>query len=137
VTIIIDTSVALKWVLPEDKSEDALTLKGSELAASSIWLAESANAIWRHVAAGRVVAEDGIRALRRLRDAGVALIPIDVDVADALELGLRLRHPIYDCLYLAAAIRERSYVVTADLRFVAAVRRHNDLSQYIRLLGEG
>jgi predicted nucleic acid-binding protein len=135
VTIIIDTSVALKWVLPEEKTDAALALYGTELAASSIWLAEAANAIWRHVIAGRVQSGDGVEALRRLRESGVSSIPIDLDVTQALALGLRLNHPIYDCLYLAAAIRERSYVVTADERFVAAVRRFDDLGEFIRLLG--
>jgi predicted nucleic acid-binding protein len=41
----------------------------------------------------------------------------------ALELSLELRHPIYDCLYLALAQRRGLPLVTADERLVSAVRR--------------
>ena len=135
-TTIIDTSVALKWVLPEKFSDEAYDLRNARLAASEILLVESANALWRHVVVGRVLPDDAAKALQRIADAGVEFFPIGPDIQSALALGLRLRHPIYDCLYLAAAIRERAHLITADTRFAAAVRRHGDLKGYIRVLGE-
>jgi predicted nucleic acid-binding protein len=43
--------------------------------------------------------------------------------------------PVYDCLYLAVALREGAYVVTADARFVAAVNLHPEFGGKVRLLG--
>ena len=50
-----------------------------------------------------------------------------VEPDDALErrardLALTLSHPVYDCLYLALAERLARQVVTADRRFLHAVR---------------
>jgi predicted nucleic acid-binding protein len=43
--MIVDASVAVKWVVYEDGSTEALDLLGRELAAPAIWLAEAANAL--------------------------------------------------------------------------------------------
>ena len=40
----------------------------------------------------------------------------------AVGIARRLRHPIYDCLYLALAERWDTVFVTADLKFVTLCR---------------
>ena len=45
-----------------------------------------------------------------------------------------LGHPIYDCLYLAVAIRHQTHVITADRRF-AAIGDRPEMSGRVRLLG--
>jgi predicted nucleic acid-binding protein len=40
----------------------------------------------------------------------------------AIALAIRLRHPVYDCFYVALAERERCALITADERLVAAVK---------------
>ena len=40
----------------------------------------------------------------------------------AMALAIRLKHPIYDCFYLALAERERCALVTADARLIAAAK---------------
>ena len=47
-----------------------------------------------------------------------------------------LGHPVHDCLYLAMAIRENTYVVTADHRFHAAVQGSPTLKDAVRVLGD-
>ena len=44
--------------------------------------------------------------------------------ASAARLAIDLKHPAYDCFYLALAIQEQYPVVTADRRFYEAVRNH-------------
>ena len=41
-------------------------------------------------------------------------------VEDAFELGLRLDHPVQDCLYLALALHRGGRVLTADRKFMRA-----------------
>jgi predicted nucleic acid-binding protein len=53
-----------------------------------------------------------------------------------MDLALALGHPVYDCLYLALAIRENTHVVTADVRFRAMVDRSPVLKGAARMLGE-
>ena len=42
---------------------------------------------------------------------------------EAFALAIRLSHSLYDCLYLALAIRSDSSLVTADDRFAKAAVR--------------
>jgi len=63
----------------------------------------------------------------------VTALPAETYVAPALRLALELGHPIYDCLYLATAIRHGTYVVTADRRFAAIAQRPGH-AERIRLL---
>jgi predicted nucleic acid-binding protein len=61
---------------------------------------------------------------------------IEKDLAAAAELARALAHPVYDCLYLALAIRECAQVVTADRRFQAAVEASPAHRGMVRLLGD-
>jgi predicted nucleic acid-binding protein len=54
----------------------------------------------------------------------------------ALTLAVDLDHPAYDCTYLALALDRAAFVVTADRRFAASVRKHPFLADRIRLLEE-
>jgi predicted nucleic acid-binding protein len=53
VTIVIDASVAVKWVVrePDSDAADAL-LDDIELIAPVLWLAEAANVLWRRACIG-------------------------------------------------------------------------------------
>ena len=60
--------------------------------------------------------------------------------ASAARLAIDLEHPVYDCFYLALAVREQYPVVTADRRFYEFVRKHPYLSGrmvYIESLQSG
>jgi predicted nucleic acid-binding protein len=134
VTIVVDSSVALKWVLDEPESEAALSLRGEELIAPGFWLAEAANALWRHARLGQITAEQALALYDDLADAPVVSLPIEPRVRQALELAIEMDHPIYDCLYLAVALNHRTEVVTADRRFASAVARSAHAGR-VRLLG--
>jgi predicted nucleic acid-binding protein len=66
----------------------------------------------------------------------VATGPIEDDLSAAADLANTLSHPVYDCLYLAMAIRENTYVVTADHRFYAAVDKALPLQGKVRMLSD-
>lgn len=124
-TIIVDASVAVKWILPEPGSSAAAALReeDTDLIAPSLVAAEVGNAIWKAVregALGRIEAADGLEAaLGWFR----SLIPIEELHVRALALALEFRHPIYDCFYLALAERENAPVATADEGLIAAARK--------------
>ncbi len=135
-TIVIDASVALKWVLDEPGKEAADALLEEELIAPSLWLLEAANALWRRAQRGEIGGEGAKERLSELYNAPVTTTTIEDDLLAAADLANVLGHPVYDCLYLAMAIRENTYVVTADSRFLAAVDRSPTLKGVVRLLGD-
>lgn len=134
-SVVIDASVALKWVLDEPGREAADALLEEELIAPSLWLLEAANALWRRTQRGEINGEEARERLSELYNAPVTTCAIEDDLLAAADLAHGLAHPVYDCLYLATAIRENTYVVTADSRFHAAVDRSPTLKGRVRLLG--
>lgn len=132
--IVIDASVALKWVFDEQESAAAVALRNEDLIAPALWLAEVANAIWRRSRIGDITAEEASLLFAEMMNAPVASLPIEPHLEDALRLATEIGHPIYDCLYLALALRNHTHVVTADRRFVSAADRPA-LSGRVRLLG--
>lgn len=134
-SIVIDASVALKWVEDEPGSDNASTLRDEDLIAPALWLAEAANAIWRRVRIGDITADEAHEDFAELLNAPVAAFAIEPLLNDALGLATDLNHPVYDCIYLALAARQNTYVITADNRFVGAAARKLDTTGRVRLLG--
>lgn len=120
-TLVVDASVALKWVIPEDRDEAAKALLSETMVAPELWLLEIANAIWKRSRRGEFPPSTAAELLQIMMVAPVRRTPIELDLAAALQLAGDLQHPVYDCLYLAAALREDTVVVTDDARFVRAV----------------
>jgi predicted nucleic acid-binding protein len=132
--IVVDASVAVKWVLNEPRSDAAIALRDEELLAPALWLAEAANALWRHVRLGEFDSEQALARFSELEKAPVASLAIEPHVVHALRLATEGQHPVYDCIYLALALHQRTHVVTDDRRFATAAARLN-LADRVRLLG--
>jgi predicted nucleic acid-binding protein len=133
-SIVVDASVILKWIFPEPGSEAATALKSSDLVVPSIWIAEAGNALWRRAVRGEINLNQARRLLGELRSAPLTVFEMEEYLDAALSLSVELNHPIYDCLYLALAIREDTYCVTADNRFAALAAKRVDLGQRVRPL---
>ncbi|MEG3086687.1 type II toxin-antitoxin system VapC family toxin [Sphingomonas sp. PB4P5] len=117
--LVVDASVAVKFVAQEDGSDAAYEIvDGPEVLIALDWtLVEVASALWKKVKFSRLLAvhaEDNLDCLPKLFE---RLYPAEPLLAESLKLAFRLRHPIYDCLYLALAIREDADVITADREF--------------------
>ena len=118
--IVIDASVAVKWVIDEPESEAAVALRDQELIAPALWLAEAANALWRHARIGEIGDDEAAAHVAELLKAPVASLPIEPYLEQALKLAMEISHPVYHCIYLALALHHQTHVVTADRRFAAA-----------------
>ena len=120
---VIDASVAVKLLVDEHDSDAAreLMASGQELHAPRLMASEVANALWRKARLGQIERPDAGAALAWLPDMPVRWTEDETVSADAVRLALALDHSVYDCVYLALAHRVGGMVVTADLRFVAAV----------------
>jgi len=131
--IVVDASVAVKWVLDEEDADAALSLHGLDLTAPSLWLLEAASVLWRRSKTGEFSNARAEEMLADLHDAPIETTPLEEDLGTALAIANLIGHPVYDCLYLAAAIRLGTFVVTADKRFLTAARR-SDFSNKVKLL---
>ncbi len=119
----MDASVALKWLVEEPGSEAALALKGHDLAAPALLRIEAANVLRTLVVRGVADPAQALDLLGLLQTAPVTIVEADDRLeVRALDLALDLGHPVYDCLYLALAERTGRTLVTADGRFLRALR---------------
>jgi predicted nucleic acid-binding protein len=134
--MIVDASVAVKWVVFEDGSKEALDLLGRELAAPTIWLAEAANALRTKCARGELSEDEASEFALDLADAPVASLDLKELLPMAMRMALELNHAIYDCFYLAAALRNDTKLVTADRRLLAKAAGHPYLATRAIMLGD-
>ncbi len=117
--MIVDASVAVKWLLREADTDAAVALVGTgSISAPDLIHAEIANIVWKHTLRGEV--HDMERYLAKLNQILDHVTPCWELAVAATTLAVTLRRPAYDCFYLALAIAEASELVTADRRFVAA-----------------
>jgi predicted nucleic acid-binding protein len=134
--IVVDTSVALKWVLREPGSELAKRALALPLIAPDFWRVEAANGIRRAVAMKQATLEEGRHYLGVMDAAPVEDALTAPLLGGGFELAASLRHSIQDCLFLALAIERDCRLLTADDTFAALVRDRSGLSDRIVPLSE-
>ena len=127
--VVLDASVAVRWVVDDEGSDEAAALLERDVAwiAPRLLLTEAASALRRKVvdkvlapaAAGQAL--DAL--LQAVADGIVRLIDDERVIASALLLAVSLQHTVPDCLYLALAEREGAGIATADDRLARLARR--------------
>lgn len=135
--IVVDASVALKWVFDEEFSYRAVELLDATDVpiAPTLLLIEAGNALWKRVRRNEVSAVEARELLHTLERQGVGWVDEHALVEPALALASSLNHPIYDCVYLALALREDVKLATADLKF-ARVLHHHGYGDRLHLIGD-
>jgi predicted nucleic acid-binding protein len=119
---VIDASIALKWVVEEDGTAEALTLRRhAKLIAPELLAVECANILWKKVQREELSTAEASLAARLLQAADVEFLPTLHLLEAATQIAIELDHPAYDCLCLALAAEQDCRFVTADNHFVRKV----------------
>lgn len=140
--VVVDTSIALKWVLEEVDSDKADTLlaewikKGMLIIAPDLLAYEITNALYRKVRKGEITLDRAKEAL-----AEISLAEIEFDFSPDFALSTRAielaNHfslsATYDSHYLALAERKGCELWTADLRMWNSVKGKLD---WVRWMGD-
>ena len=123
-TLVIDASIAIKWVVEEDGTAEALTLRRHvKLIAPELLTAECANILWKKVRRDELSTDEAVLAALLLQAADVELSPTRFLLEPATRNAIELDHPAYDCLYLALAAERDCRFVTADERFLHKLKQ--------------
>lgn len=116
--VVIDASVAVKWVVPEPGSEQAELLLDRGLIAPDLLFAECANILWEKVRRGELTTEEADVAAQTLEQGEITLVSARGYLALATSIAVELDHTAYDGLYLALAEASELRLVTADDRLI-------------------
>lgn len=125
---VVDASVSVKWYFPEPGhlAADALLAEAidgqRDLLAPDLIVAEFTNTLWKKIRREECSDDDAEQILDLWEVDRPRLVETAPLARRALELAVRLGQPVYDCLYLAAAIDHEAALVTADVRLARAGR---------------
>lgn len=127
ISLVVDASIAVKWVIEEEGTEDALSLRRrAKLIAPDLLAAECSNILWKKVRRGELAKDEALLAAQLLQNADLELLPTRPLLESATRLAIELDHPAYDCVYLALAFAKGCNLVTADERLLRKLERNRD-----------
>jgi predicted nucleic acid-binding protein len=133
-TLIVDASVALKWVIDEPDAETAAALLTRSMMAPDLFQAEIGHALTKRVRRSQTSPEQAQAGFAAILSR-VSLLSTRSLGASALNYSIVLRHTIYDCFYLAMAEASGRPFVTSDGVFVRKLRE-SGRGGLVYLLGE-
>ena len=138
--VVVDASVAVKWLVREPHSEEALELlaswaeSGLTLVAPHLLAPEVTNALHRRVVDGELTVAEASGSVDLLLSSGIQFQEAPGIHVRALELASALEQgAVYDVHYLALAEALECDLWTADRRFHRAV---GTTSGRVRWIGE-
>ncbi len=122
-TFVIDASIAVKWVVDEDGTPQALALREKAKLIAPDW-SPSAPTCLEKVQRRELLWEEALLAARLLQHAEIELSSMRSLLERAMQISIEINHPAYDCVYLALAADVDWEFVTADEHFARKLYHH-------------
>lgn len=117
-TLVVDASVAVLWSIAGDKADraEALLRLGEPIIAPDLVVVEITDVAWKAFLFGGAPREAVDLMVEQSARYFHELVPARELKDRALEIAIALKHPAYDCFYLALAEKRGCRLVTADDR---------------------
>jgi predicted nucleic acid-binding protein len=137
IRVVIDASVAVKWFLPEEHSEDARSLLRSEhqLLAPELIYIEVGGVLRKRLRAGEIQDATALNVLVMLQALRLDIHTMRPLIEAAWRVSTACQISFYNSVYLALAVARDAQVVTADRRLYNSVRA-SDLRAQILWIAE-
>ena len=134
-TLVVDASVAVKWLFSEVFSDSAerLLKPGRKLLAPDLLWAEVASAACKKVRRGEALLDKTAEALKDLRRLPIKTYPSATLVQTALNVALEAGISVYDGLYLALSYSQDCSLITADRKLYDRIREAYPQTEMILL----
>lgn len=132
-SLVVDASVAIKWIIQEEHSSEALRLRNEyNLVAPELIFAECANILWKKVLRRGLSRQEAAYGAKLIELMDIEVVPMRNLVEAAAGLSIHLDHPAYDCFYFTLAAIRGCLFVTADIAFHRKVRQTLTPAEYER-----
>lgn len=112
--VVLDASAAIELVLNRTNAPDIQKIlhQADYVIAPDLYVSEVTNALWKHAHITGVSLDVSVV------DDAVAVpdefLPAQALYREALAIGEKHGHPVYDCMYLVAARRNSAVLITLD-----------------------
>ncbi len=123
--LVVDASVAVRWLFDMTGRPQADALLQSEelLIAPDLVIPEITNAAWKLTKFENLEHEAAMAIIAEAEDHFDEIVPCLGLKDRALAIAIELRHPAYDCFYLALAEQRDCEMMTADERLLTRCAR--------------
>ena len=120
---VIDASVIAAAFFQEQFAQAAAALLASDrpLHAPDLVISEVANVIWKRQRRNEIDNTEAAELLADFRTLPLRVTSSNELIESAFELALRTGRTVYDCLYLALAVKTKSIMISGDKRLVNAL----------------
>jgi len=123
-SLVVDTSVAIKWLVDEPGSDAARRLLAEEnLHAPDCLLLEIANTLWLKQGRHSITREQAEAFYSIVNDLPIALTPMTELLGRARTLAFAMELTVYDAVFVALAERLACPLATADQGIIRAMER--------------
>jgi predicted nucleic acid-binding protein len=125
--LVVDSSVVIKWIIPQAYSEKAgevlaaYQAGGLRLLAPDLINAEVGNVLWKYHKFQGLMKSDVWEALEGFKGLDLTVTPSILLLDEAVNLAIEYGRTVYDALFILLALRENCQLLTADERLVNAV----------------
>jgi predicted nucleic acid-binding protein len=130
---VIDASVAVKW-LPLFGNEpfvsqakrilDRRSAGEITVVVPDLFWAEVASVLWKAARRGTCDPDEAWVALATLQEQELPTVPSLILANPGLRIGLNYGRSVYDCVYVALAVRSNAELITADEKLANALAAH-------------
>ena len=134
---VVDASVLIKLFFEEEHSQAAeqCVRTVSELFAPDLIWSEAASVIWKRYRRGDLSQEDASEISTQLLGLPLRIRASADLIPDALDLAMQFDRTVYDCLYVALAVKTNSVMLSGDRRLVNALS-DTPLEKHVAWIGE-
>jgi predicted nucleic acid-binding protein len=121
--VVVDSSVAVKWFVPEALSDVAARLLEPtyDLTAPDLLVPEFGNVLWKKLRRNQLLRDEALEIVAGLGEVPLTIVASAELVAPAIEIAAAYGRTVYEALYVALAVARDCVLVTADERLVAAL----------------
>src|SRR5689334_13694911 len=125
---VLDASVAMKWVLPEPDTPEAVRLRNDfrlglcDLIAPDVFVPEVAHGLTKAERRGIIPIGVAERRMLNVINCLPGLYPALPLSRRAIQIASRVRIAVYDCMYVALAEREGCELITADQKLITTLQ---------------
>ena len=134
-SLVVDASVAIKWLLPEAYSDECLALldRGVPIVVPDFIVSQVGMGLAKRVRTGDLKPNWTEHAMAAFLRLPLIRVPTTELAVEAMELAAHGKRHFYDAAYLALAVREKSPLITADWRWYAGIA-NGPLKDYVKFV---